>query len=402
MNDKLYSELSYDITKSLSSKDKKQYGIFFTPNNIIEDCINFVLKHINPQNILEPSCGSCEFVKILNKRLKLTDIDAIELNEKIYDKIQHIDWQAQNTITLYELNYLEYMIDKKYDLIIGNPPYFVMKKKEVDEKYNDYYEGRPNIFILFIVKSLWLLNDNGILSFVIPKSFVNSVYYNKLRDFINKNYTILKIFEYEKSKFIDTEQETITLIIQKKQGDNNDYVLIKDNIVLFNTPEKIIQLREYYKNSTTLKALGFEAKIGTVVWNQVKDKLTHDESNTLLIYSGDIKDNKLSIQKYKNIEKKNYIDKEGINDVLLVVNRGYGNAKYNFTYCLIDMEKEYLVENHLICIKSKEKRSNEELRECYTKIINSFENEKTKKFIGLYFGNNAINTAELNEILPIY
>ena len=66
------------------------------------------------------------------------------------------------------------------------------------------------------------------------------------------------------------------------------------------------------------------------------------------------------------------------------------------------MEKEYLVENHLICIKSKEKRSNEELRECYTKIINSFENEKTKKFIGLYFGNNAINTAELNEILPIY
>ena len=402
MNAELYSQLSYELTSELDTKEKKRFGIFFTPKNIILDCIDFILNLITPNTILEPSCGSGEFVKVLNEKLHLKDIDAIEYNESIYDRLQHVEWGAQNTITTYELDYLKYKTDKKYDLIIGNPPYFVMKKGDVDKKYNTYYSGRPNIFILFIVKSLELLNENGILSFVIPKSFVNCVYYNKLRTYINDNYTILKIFEYEKSKFIDTEQETITLIIQKKKGDNNDYVLIKDDIVLFNTPEKIIQLKEYYRDSTTLKQLDFEAKVGTVVWNQVKNKLTNDDSNTLLIYSSDIKNNKLSIQKYKNEAKKNYIQQKGTKDLMLVINRGYGNAKYNFTYCLLDMEREYLVENHLLCIKSKKKIEKKALREKYNKIIKSMNNDKTKKFIGLYFGNNAINTTELNEILPIY
>jgi hypothetical protein len=34
--------------------------------------------------------------------------------------------------------------------------------------------------------------------------------------------------------------------------------------------------------------------------------------------------------------------------------------------------------------------------------MRSLENEKTIQFIKLYFGNNAINTTELNHILPIY
>ena len=402
MNNTLYSQLSYELTSELDTKEKKKYGIFFTPKNIITDSIDFVLKHIDPQTILEPSCGSGEFVKELNNRLKEKDIDAIEFNETIYDRLQHVDWHDQNTITLYELNYLKYQSEKKYDLIIGNPPYFVMKKKDVHKKYNNFYEGRPNIFILFIVKSLWLLNNNGILSFVIPKSFVNSIYYNKLRAFINDNYTILKIFDKKKSKFIDTEQETITLIIQKKSGVNCEYVLIKDDIVLFNTPEKIKKLAEYFTSSKSLKQLGFEAKVGTVVWNQVKDKLTDDDSNTLLIYSGDIKDNKLSIQSYKNKEKKNYIVQKGTNELMLVINRGYGNAKYNFTYCLLDMENEYLVENHLICIKSVKNIEKKALRRKYNKIIKSLKNEKTKKFIDLYCGNNALNTRELNEMIPIF
>ena len=38
----------------------------------------------------------------------------------------------------------------------------------------------------------------------------------------------------------------------------------------------------------------------------------------------------------------------------------------------------------------------------YNNIIKSLQNEKTIEFIKLYFGNNAINTTELCEILPIY
>ena len=105
----------------------------------------------------------------------------------------------------------------------------------------------------------------------------------------------------------------------------------------------------------------FNVKVGNVVWNQVKSISTDDKKETQLIYSSNIVNNKLVNKKYKNIEKKNFIKKKGNTKPLLVVNRGYGKGKYIFNYSLIDMEKKYLIENHLICIESKNDISREEL-----------------------------------------
>ena len=86
----------------------------------------------------------------------------------------------------------------------------------------------------------------------------------------------------------------------------------------------------------------------------------------------------------------------------MILNRGYGVGKYIFNYCILDGSIKYLVENHLICIEYNKKLSKSKLMAWFNKIAQSFENEKTKKFINLYFGNSAINTTELANILPIY
>ena len=86
----------------------------------------------------------------------------------------------------------------------------------------------------------------------------------------------------------------------------------------------------------------------------------------------------------------------------MILNRGYGVGNYIFNYCILDGNMKYLTENHLICIEYKKKLTKSKLMELFNKIAESFENEKTKKFINLYFGNSAINTTELAHILPIY
>ena len=139
-----------------------------------------------------------------------------------------------------------------------------------------------------------------------------------------------------------------------------------------------------------------------MVWNQCKNELTDDETKTRLIYSSDIKNKKLDIKKYSNKDKKNYISKEGEKGPILLLNRGYGVGTYNFEYCLVDEELEYLIENHLICIKYTKPINDDELKALYTRIIKSFDNKKTQDFINLYFGNNAVNTTELCELFPIY
>lgn len=389
----MFSKLSIELTKNLSQNDKKQNGIYFTNINIISKAFDS-LKDINIKinNILEPSCGSCEFINYVDNKYTDVKIDGIELNNMIYDKIKKLTFI--NDISLINNNFITHEFEKKYDLIMGNPPYFVIKKN-LYKKYQEYITGRPNIYTLFIEKSLSLLNDNGILCFVLPKNFLNCLYYDNLRKHININYKIINIIDCSSDKYLETAQDTIILTIQKSTRVNDAFVLNISDYTIFNTTENILSLKYLLKESVTLCNLNFKISIGNIVWNQHKDKLTDDNNSTRLIYNSDIIDNKLSMVLYKNEQKKNYIDMSGTNKKVLVINRGYGVGKYKFSFCLIDGNFDYLIENHLIVLYNE----NDEI---YETIMKSFENEKTKKFIELYFGNNSINSVELLNILPIF
>ena len=396
-----YSLISKELTSKLSKIVKKNNGIYFTPPS----CVNNNIKLLQPYlkstiNVLEPSCGSCEYITALHKLFPHLIITGIEYNETIYQSILQLN---NDKINIKNIDYLKYETDVKYDLIIGNPPYFVMKKEDVDKSYHTYFEGRPNIFILFIIKSIKMLNDDGILSFILPKNFLNCLYYDKTRKYIGKHFQILNIIECNDDKYIDTQQDTILLIIQKTSTCNNtSFILEINNYTIFTNQDNSKKIKKLYKNSKSLLELGFKVSVGNVVWNQCKGLLTDDESKTRLIYSSDIENNTLIKKKYSNDDKKNFINKKGIKRPMIVINRGYGVGEYKFNYCLIDETNEYLIENHLICIECNTDLPHDKLIILYKKILLSLNDKRTIEFITIYFGNNAINTTELNNILPIY
>ena len=416
-----YSKTSKELTSSLSKKEKKDNGIYFTPPSCVRKNIELLKNYIpggikEGFTILEPSCGSGEYIKALceDDMFSLCKIAGVEINKTIFDAIQKLHVTNTN-ITLLNSDFLKYSCDSTYNLILGNPPYFVLKKEDVVPEYNKFYDGRPNIFILFVVKCLGMLANGGILSFVLPKSFLNCLYYDKTRKYINDNFMILDIVECSDDKYIETAQETIIIILKKPNAlsdstdvatviDNTEYTLrvTGSNYTIFNTKCNIIIFKELYENATTLSALNFKVSVGNVVWNQCKDILTDDNSETLLIYSSDIANKKLEIKTYKSDEKKNYIRKPGVRRPIVVINRGYGTGEYKFNHCLIDGQREYLIENHLICIECLEKINREDIINKYKKIMMSFDDKRTSRFIEVYFGNSAINTTELRNVLPIY
>lgn len=408
-----YSKLSKELTKNLPKTDKKEGGIYFTPPSCVEENLTLLSSYLEESaTILEPSCGSCEYVKAIRDKYPDMLITAIENNKQIYDAI--LPMGGENLEIIYG-DYLKYESKKKYDVIIGNPPYFVLKKEKVDKEYFKYFEGRPNIFVLFIAKSLTLLNEKGVLSFILPSCFLNCVYYNKMRKHIFAQFQILHISFCDRHRYLETQQDTIMFIIQKpKMGEkpnNDEYSYLKNvgtgggeaaDILVFSSPEKIRIFHQLSFQSKTLYDMGFKVSVGNVVWNQHKSILTDDPTKTRLIYSSDIENGVLVLKKYSNEEKKNYIAKKGRKGALLVINRGYGVGGYSFNYCLINTEHEYLVENHLICVEPLRTMSGDELIDAYKKIMASFEDTRTREFITHYFGNDAINTTEMNYILPIY
>ena len=435
-----FSKISYNLTKIIKKKEKQSNGIYFTPPKTIVRSLQILLKHRPAtstfNNILEPSCGSCEFIDKVKQYYPSATITGVEYNKTIYENIKNI-YDDNSQIKLIEGDYLKttFNDNDRFDLIIGNPPYYVLKKTDTDKCYYDYFEGRPNIFLLFIIKSLQLLTDDGILCFILPKSFLNCLYYNKTRKYIYDNYHILSIEECE-DNYIDTEQPTIIFIIQKwkdindkidinETNNENDKYIVKNlansyGYTIFSPCKVIKRLDELYVGATTLKALQYKVSVGNIVWNENKSLLTNDLQKTRLIYSQDIKNNTLCNKCYTNTTKKNYINKKGSDEPLLVVNRGYGVGTYNFEYALINCGfheghllyiKEYLIENHLICIKYTAGDADADvlttydddvLADKYIQIFRSFSDERTKEFIKLYFGNSAINTTELSNILPIY
>lgn len=397
-----YIKLSRELTNNLSKIEKKQYGIYFTPPDTVSKTIDILAPYLqNIHTVLEPSCGSCEYILSLHTKYPHLQITGIEYNNTIFKAIQILE--TVTSIKLYHVDFLTTSDDKKYDLIIGNPPYYVMKKGEVNKSYYPYFDGRPNIFILFLIKSLNLLQPNGFLSFILPKSFLNSIYYNKTRVHICTVCEIIHISECH-DQYLETQQETVLFIVKKITAPKNEpFIIDKNKCMILGDSINIKKINDLYRGSTTLSKMGFEVKVGTIVWNEHKSVLTDDSQYTRLVYSSDIKDNSLTMKSYKNDSKKNYIKKKGICEPMLVINRGYGTGTYKFDYCIIHgNEKEYLIENHLIYVKCKRSIDNETLLSMYNKIIRSFEDERTAQFIELYFGNNAINTTELCEMFPIY
>ncbi len=404
---KQFSYLSYEINKLLNLNTKKENGIYFTPSNIIQICFNEILEYSKNnnliiKNILEPCCGSCEFICAVDNFFNNTNIIGIENNDLIYNKIKDLKLN-NNKLSLINKNFFDCSLEK-FDLIIGNPPFYVISKNNISNKYHKFFDGRPNIFLLFIIDSLKKLNDNGLLCFVLPVNFLNCIYYDKLRNFINCNYCIINIINCETSNFIDTQQETIILILQKTKNKfkNDKFLLPINNYCIFNDQNNINLLKNLLTDSKSLYSLGFDVKVGNIVWNEKKSLLTEDSSKTLLIYNSNIKNNEFNIQEFKNKDKKNYINLKGKTEVVLLLNRGYGMGEYNFNYFIVNIDKEYLIENHLIYIYHKTENNKEFLNNYFKKIIKSFQDERTKKFISKYFGNNAINTNELKHILPIY
>lgn len=406
----MYSELTIKMTKQLSKKEKKDFGIFITPRSIIEKMTNQVFHHIGKidnVSIIEPSCGTCEFVKHIDNICESSNITAIEFNPIIFEEIKSLEFKNSTRVIFHDFIKYTHPGLHPVDLIIGNPPYFVCKKETVPKQYAQYMFGRPNIFGIFILHSISLLKENGgILAFIVPTSLLNAAYYSKIRGYIHETCDILNILSFnEDVGFLDTQQQICGLILRRRLKSEPvkecSYSLKINNEIIFTNDS--LSLQNIFNGSKTISQIGCKVKTGNIVWNEKKELLTGDESATLLLYNSNIsKTNTIETKIFKNDKKKQYINMTGKSDIVIVVNRGNGNAAYKLTYAIVDMEKDYLVENHLNIIYYDGNIDNNEKKAIYSKIIESFQNEKTQLFISMFLGNNGLSKTELETVFPIY
>ena len=392
-----YTKESIDYLNNADLKKRKNLGQYFTPKSIRELLLSKLPKKDNAY-ILDPACGSGEFLLSCEKYFKNPNLNGFEIDKNLVS----IASKLIKNSNIKNIDALNIDIKNKYDYVIGNPPYFEIRLNEkLKSKHFEIIKGRVNIFSLFIKIGLEALKDEGYLAYVVPPSMNNGAYFSKLREYIIKNASLEYLHIIDGADNFHSANQKVMLIILKKTNSkkSSKYIFEKNGITIFTEDKKF--LNEVYKNTVSLKEIGFGVKTGSIVWNEHKEKLTNDKNNsTLLIWSSNIIDGKIIIPNTKN--KPQYI-KNIPNDLIprsrvVVVNRITGSSKDINIKSAIVNEKEFVCENHVnVIYMSKNANCNYSLED----ILNSLRDEENIKVMRLIIGNTQVSKTELEKLLPI-
>ena len=403
-----YTKESVDYLNKADLKKRKNLGQYFTPKSIRELLLSKLPKKDNA-DILDPACGSGEFLLSCEKYFKNPKLNGFEIDKNLVGIASKLV-KNSNIKNIDALNIDANDNNKnKYDYVIGNPPYFEIKLNEkLKAKHYDIIKGRVNIFSLFIKIGLEALKDGGYLAYVVPPSMNNGAYFSKLREYIIKNSSLEYLHIIDGADNFHSANQKVMLIILKKTNSKKSkkYIFQKNGITIFTEDKKF--LNGAYKNTVSLKEIGYGVKTGSIVWNEHKKELTNDKNNsTLLIWSSNIVNGKIiipipkacgSLSKNKPQYIKNIPNDLIIRSRVVVVNRITGSLKDINIKSAIVNKKEFVCENHVnVIYPLKNANPNYSLED----ILNALQDETNMEVMRLISGNTQVSKTELERLLPI-
>lgn len=119
----------------------------------------------------------------------------------------------------------EWMFDEKegFDIVIGNPPYGVSIKDNYRKNVVSYLGNVPDyeIYYYFIQVAEKFIIKNGILSYIIPNTYLFNTYAGKYREDILKRWNILEILDCTKFPIFENAVVRNTINIWKKESGSN-------------------------------------------------------------------------------------------------------------------------------------------------------------------------------------
>lgn len=230
----------YHVTKD----ERKRLGQFYTPSEVI----NYIFDNIplkESDKLIDPACGSGGFLiraydrflkvskdkkkKNLHKQIIENNLFGYDINpfavhmtgmnlalRNIEDKTDVINVTERDSLTK-DAN------SQKFDIIIGNPPYFnlnqdIIKKQYAEEGFEKISSGVVNIAALFLKKYISQLEPAGYLGFVLPKSITYTDSWEGIRKYVLEEAEIVKIFDIHEA-FDGVLLEEVVLIVRKKPCD---------------------------------------------------------------------------------------------------------------------------------------------------------------------------------------
>lgn len=229
----------------LSTKTNLYSSIHYTPPFLSRTIVENSLRNINLQTdklkILDPACGSSEFlVEVLKQLIELdfqgnVEILGWDISETAINTSRFLLTYEKRTIWKDRLDFSLKLVgdslledwDNDFDLILMNPPFSswdLLNNKENRDAVrqalgNSFIGKKPNQASAFFYKALNHLNENGVIGCVIPSSILTLDSYSKLRTDTNDLVDIKLLGKLGNFIFEDALTD-VSFIIGKKPKTN--------------------------------------------------------------------------------------------------------------------------------------------------------------------------------------
>lgn len=288
---------------------KEETAAFYTPKNIIFDVVSN-LPQINKDSvhILEPSVGVGNFIPFLCEKYKdkkvFLDVVDIDNNSLELLKLLTAKRNYKNlTIRYHHTDFLTFTPNKKYDIIIGNPPFGKVTDKDLLKSYRNkaFNKETSNVFAFFIEHcAAW----GDYVSLIVPKSVLSAPEFNDTRTFLENNTSVDKIIDFGEKGFQGVKIETIAIMFSPSSKKTNQAIEVDSYI----TNEK----RTLLKKDVFDKELSFWVIYVDGFFKDVKKELQLSVFN-FFRDRNITKKHTSSIGKYRVLKSRNIGDNEIIN-----------------------------------------------------------------------------------------
>jgi tRNA1Val (adenine37-N6)-methyltransferase len=121
---------------------------------------------------LDVGTGTGLIALMIAQRNAEADIDAVDLDpDACKQAVENVEWSPFNgRIRVFRQSFPEYTTERKYDLIVSNPPYFSTSLKSPDKKRNTARHNDSLPLKLLIEHALTMLSDDGRIALILPQA----------------------------------------------------------------------------------------------------------------------------------------------------------------------------------------------------------------------------------------
>lgn len=246
--------------------EARKYQAFYTKSTPIVDYMVHKLNLKATDKIFEPCAGDGVFIEAIISDNEFANIDVCELNDNAFKtlmskfssyptiNVRQCDTLLDNDLILYS------GFGGVYDKIIANPPYGAWqeldKRVALKKIYANLYAKET--YTLFLFRCIELLKDCGILSFIIPDTFLNLHMHKAIRKHILTKTKILELALFPSSFFpgVNFGYANLSIITLQKTNNLNDS--LNNEFKVLNSFKTVEQLANINKNE--LKVFTFTQK----------------------------------------------------------------------------------------------------------------------------------------------